>query len=172
MPSYKALLVYTPLALLATLLAEHAARLHDLPRLATLLDWLAVLLQFWFRWLGELFAHLSAFLELLQLHDLGLTFLELVRPTGEILLSLGYFFKGYLDTAREDYAHPAAVVLGSIMLFGVADFLLYKRTGGSLLLAALGTVSLLLPTPYDEVLRDTPPNSSRPGRSPGRRKSE
>lgn len=172
MPSYKALLVYTPLALLATLLAEHAARLHDLPRLATLLAWVAAQLQQWFLWFGELYAHLSAFLELLKLHDLGVTLLELVRPTGEILLSFSYFAKGYLDTVREDYAHPVVVALGSLLLCGTADFLLYKRTGGSLVLAALGTVSLLLPTPYDEVLRDTPPSSSRPGRSPGRRKPE
>lgn len=171
MPSNKALFIYTPLALLATLLAEHAARLHDLPRLANVLDWLADLLQIWFRWLGELFAHLSAFLELLKLHDLGLTLLELARPIGEILMSIAYFFKGYVDTVQADYAHPAVVVLGSMLLLGVADWLLYRRTGGSLVLAVLGTVCLLLPTPYDEVPRDTPSNSDRSNsHSPERKK--
>lgn len=115
-----AVAAYATLGALATLLAEHTARIHGLPRLATLLDLLADWFQLAFRRCGELFARLSGFLEWLKLHELGYTLVELAQPIGEILFSWAYFFKGYGEAMLE-YAHPSALLLGSWLLLLCVD---------------------------------------------------
>lgn len=161
------------LGALVTLLAEHAARIHNLPRLATLLDVLADWFQLAFRRCGELFARLSGFLEWLKLHEIGYTLVELAHPLGEILFSWAYFFKGYGEAMLE-YAHPGALLLGSVLLLLCADQVLAQlRKRRSLVGWAVNVVYEMLMDDnavYEIVLDDGRPaqNIARPAAIPVR----
>lgn len=160
-----AVAAYATLGALVTLLAEHAARIHGLPRLATLLDLLADWFQLAFQRCGELFARLSGFLEWLKLHELGYTLVELAQPLGEILFSWAYFFKGYGEAMLE-YAHPSALFLGSwILLLCVDQLVAQLRKRRSLVGWAGNIVYEILMDDGHQAQHVVRPASAEPARS-------
>ena len=104
------------ISIIFIIVLEHLARINNSNKKpSVLIRWIAdKSISFW-KWLGRKFAWVSSFLEYLKLSELGLTILDILKPTYEFLISPFYSIKEYYNNVMS-YKHPWIIICGSIVL--------------------------------------------------------